>query len=97
MIKKRKKGLSTPTSQIFPGLTHGPKASWNVPWRLEFLKPDFKSIGNQKMEGCFDPLGAARFNALIEDGNYNSIKMVVLDNINSPSGQFLLLEGQSIQ
>ena len=49
------------------------------------------------MEGCFDPLGAAGFNALIEDGNYNSIKMVVLDNINSPSGQFLLLEGQSIQ
>ena len=49
------------------------------------------------MEGCFDPLGAARFNALIEDGNYNLIKMVVLDNINSPSGQFLLLEGQSIQ
>ena len=49
------------------------------------------------MEGCFDPLGAARFNALIEDGNYNSIKMVVLGNINSPSGQFLLFGGESIQ
>ena len=110
MIKKRKKGPLTPNSLIFPGLAYGPKvnigilkcslnrSNFSLYWDFfnEFKK---KSLRIKIFLGRFEfrPPWAVRVNALSTGRNSNSIKKaVVLNGINSPPGQFLLLKGHSI-
>ena len=85
MIKRRKKGPSTPNSEIFPGLAYGPKVNigilkcslnrFSLYWDFfnEFKK---KSLRIKIFLGRFEfrPPWAVRVIALSTDRNSNSTK-----------------------